>query len=201
MNADPVIASGPSDGLLARAAVEGDEGCFQELVSRYIRLVLSTALRLTKNRAEAEDIAQEVFLRVFRNIKTYDPSRPFVPWLYRVTLNETYSRMRRRRRRAEVSGEQVSPSWEPAVSSNVEEALATKELARRAEEIIAALPPELGTVLWMHDVAGVSAATLSGLLHLSVPAIKSRLHRGRLIVRRLLTSSCSEFGSAELSTR
>lgn len=139
-------------------------------------------------------------MRVFRGIKTYDLSRPFLPRLYRITLNETYGRLqRRRRRRAQVFGEE--DCQEVAVFSNVEEALATWELARRAEEIIAQIPPEQGTILWMHDVAGVSAATLSELLHLPVPTMKSRLHRGRLLVRKRLLGIRGEPGPRAFERR
>jgi RNA polymerase sigma-70 factor (ECF subfamily) len=160
--------------------------------------VLSIALRLTQNRSEAEDVVQEVFWCIHRRIATYDPSRPFAPWLYRITLNSAYTHLRRQAARRESSIEEIQPRmfsgsltvpWERAVAPDIEERLAKQEMARRAEEIIAELPEEYGTVLWMHDVEDISAARVSKVLDLSLPAVKSRLYRGRLAVRELLLES------------
>lgn len=180
---------------LLRGVREGDEDLFEQLVARYNKFVLSIALRLTQNRAEAEDVVQEVFWCIHRRIAAYDPSRPFAPWLYRITLNFAYTHLRRRAARKESSIEEAQPRMfsgsltvpeERAVAPDVEERLARQEMARRAEEIIAELPEEYRTVLWMHDVEDISAATVCEVLDLSLPAVKSRLYRGRLAVRELL---------------
>lgn len=194
MDRDLVTQDVPENELL-RGVREGDEGLFEQLVARYNRLVLSTALRLTRNRAEADDVAQEVFWCIHRRIATYDPSRPFVPWLYKVTLNLAYTHLRQRAARTEFSIEEMQLQMsrgdlpvpeELAVAPDLEERLARQEMARRAKEIIAELPQEYGAVLRMHDVEGISAARVSEVLDLSLPAVKSRLYRGRLVVRRLL---------------
>jgi RNA polymerase sigma-70 factor (ECF subfamily) len=187
---------------MVRAARGGDDYIFGELVARYGKLVLTVALRLMRNRADAEDVAQEVFLRVHRKIRSYDPSRPFVPWLYKITLNVAYSRLRKGSRREESSLEQLQPRFEEDGSlppelvhaPDLEQRLATHEMARQAEEAIAELPEACGTVVWMHDVADIPAATLSEVLRLSIPAIKSRLHRGRLAVRTRLVGIRPEKG-------
>ncbi len=184
----------PETELLRRVGAR-DERAFEELVTRYSGRVLSAALRLTHDRAEAEEIAQEVFWRVYRKIGTYDPSRPFFPWLYKITLNLSYTRLKRRRERQSISIEEMQPRFdqmgmqvpeELATVTGLEERLADRETAQRAEEFIAELPEEYGTVLWMHDVASISAATLTQVLKISLPALKSRLHRGRLAVRKRL---------------
>jgi RNA polymerase sigma-70 factor (ECF subfamily) len=196
--------SAPPDAVereLLRAVQGGDDYLFQELVRRHDRLVLSTALRLLRNREEAEDAAQEVFRRVHHGIASYDRSRPFVPWIYKITLNVCYSHLRRQARRREVSIEELQPRFdeegrhvsdELLVVPDLEERLAARELAQRAEEIIAELPEEYGTAVWMHDVAGISAATLTEVLRLSLPALKSRLRRGRLAVRKRLLESLAD---------
>lgn len=176
----------------------GDELQFQKLVERYSKIVLSTAFRLTRDHTEAEEVAQETFWRVYRKIDSYDPTRPFTPWLYRITLNAAYSRLRKRAGRRESSIEELQPrfdsatgqaSEEPAVVPDLEKRLATREMADLAEQFIAELPEEFGTAVWMHDVAGISASVLTDVLRLKLPAFKSRLHRGRLAVRKRLLES------------
>jgi RNA polymerase sigma-70 factor (ECF subfamily) len=183
---------------LLRAVQDGDEGQFQELVRRYSKLVLSTALRLTKDQGEAEDVAQDTFWRVYRKIGSYDPARPFTPWLYRITLNAAYSRLKKRAGRRESSIEELQPrfdpasgqvSEEPAAVPDFEERFAKREMADLAEQFISELPEDYGTVVWMHDVAGISASVLTDVLRLKLPAFKSRLHRGRLAVRKRLLES------------
>ncbi len=184
---------------LIRRVKDRDEPAFEELVTRYTGLVISVAMRLTQNRSEAEEVAQEVFWRVYRKIDSYDSSRLFVPWLYKVTLNQAYTKLKRRGGAA-VSIDQLQPQFDAmgmqlpeqlAMIPDLDERLATRETAQRAEQIIAELPEKYGTVLWMHDVAEISAATLTTVLNLSLPAVKSRLHRGRLAVRRRLLESLS----------
>ncbi|MEX1245895.1 MAG: sigma-70 family RNA polymerase sigma factor [Thermoanaerobaculia bacterium] len=175
-----------------------DEPAFEELVARHTGLVLSIAMRVLRSRAEAEEVAQETFWRIFRKIDSFDLSRPFVPWLYKITLNLAYTRLKQRRQQQALSIDELQPRFddmgmqvpdELTTVIDLDEQLATQEAAQRAEEIIAELPEKYGTVLWMHDVAGISASTLTTVLDLSLPAFKSRLHRGRLAVRKRLLES------------
>jgi RNA polymerase sigma-70 factor (ECF subfamily) len=195
----------PGEKELIEGVLAGDELFFEKLISRYSKLVFSTALRLTHDQGDAEDVAQEVFFRVHRRIRSFDRSRPFIPWLYRITLNAAYTHVKRKRpRRERLAIEELQPRFdgmgrqEPealTIVSDLEDRLASRETADLAEEIIAKLPEEYGTVLWMHDVAQISAATLTEALGLSLPAIKSRLHRGRLAVRRSLLASLAPAGA------
>lgn len=189
-----------SEPELLRRVKDREVPAFEELVTRYMGLALSTAMRLTRNRDDAEDIAQEALWRAYRKIGSFDDSRPFAPWLYKITLNLVYTRLNRRKRERALSIDELQPRFdsmgmqdpsEPAMVPDIEERLATRETAERAEQIIAELPEEYGTVVWMHDVAGISPATLIALLKLSVPAFKSRLHRGRLAVRKRLLEGLS----------
>ncbi len=167
-------------------------------MKRHTGLAFSIAFRVLRNRAEAEEVTQEAFWRVYRKIGSFDLSRPFVPWLYRITLNLAYTRLKQGRRQPAVPIDELQPRFdgmgmqvpdEFATVLDLDERLTTREAARRAEEIIAELPEEYGTVVWMHDVAGIPAGVLTTVLELSLPALKSRLHRGRLAVRKRLLES------------
>lgn len=177
---------------------ERDELAFEELVARHTGLVFSIAMRVLRNRPEAEDVTQETLWRVYRKIGSFDLSRPFVPWLYRITLNLAYTRLKQRRQPRALSIDELLPRFdgmgtqvpdELATVLDLDQRLTTRETARRAEEIIAELPEEYGTVVWMHDIAGISAGVLTTVLDLSLAAFKSRLHRGRLAVRKRLLES------------
>jgi RNA polymerase sigma-70 factor (ECF subfamily) len=194
----------PAEKELIEGVLAGDERSFEKLIARYGKLVFSTALRLTRDRGDAEDVAQEVFWRVHRRIPTFDTSRPLIPWLYKITLNAAYTHLKRKRPRPErLAIEKLQPRFdemgrqvpeELTIASDLEDRLASREAASLAEEIIAKLPEDYGTALWMHDVAQISAATLTEVLGLSLPAVKSRLHRGRLAVRKSLIASLAPAG-------
>ena len=88
---------------LVRLALAGDDDAFGELVSEHEQFVLRTAWRLVRNIEDARDIAQEVFLRLHRNLRSLKPNRDLAPWLYRVTVNLGLTALRRRKRKPETS--------------------------------------------------------------------------------------------------
>lgn len=207
---EQVSSEEPGEKALIEGVLSGDEKLFETLVARYGKLVFSTALRLTRDEGDAEDIAQEVFWRVHRKISTFDTSRPFIPWLYKITLNAAYTHLKRKKAGRELAIEELQPRFdgmggqipeELTIPSDLEQRLASRQAADLAEGIIASLPEEYGTVLWMHDVAQISAAATAEALKLSVPAVKSRLHRGRLAVRKSLLVSLAPASVPASTTR
>ena len=188
--------SAATDLELVRRIKAGDEAAFEQMVERYHARVYSLSYGVLRNAEDAEEATQDSFLTLSRKIGTFDESRKFFSWFYRVALNQAYSRARRRPART-VAIEDYLPQFDEMghlsgaeagdLSSRIEDEAAAKELALRAEEFIAELAPAYRDVIWMNDVEEIPAAEIAETLELSIPAFKSRLHRARLYVRQRLT--------------
>jgi RNA polymerase sigma-70 factor, ECF subfamily len=186
----------PTDLDLVRGIKAEDEAAFEEMVERYHARVYSIAYGVLRNAEDAEESTQDTFLTLYRKIGTFDESKKFFSWFYRVALNQAYSRARRRPvatvdiddylPRFASDGHLASPEgtdW----SAGVEDQVAARELAERAGDFIAELPPAYRDVIWMYDVEELPAADIAETLEISIPAFKSRLHRARLYVRQRLS--------------
>ncbi|MBI1746744.1 MAG: sigma-70 family RNA polymerase sigma factor [Acidobacteria bacterium] len=190
-----------SDTTLVEKAKIGDHVAFEELVTRYQRRVYGLAYRLTSNTAEAEDVLQEVFLQVYQKINNFRGESAFYSWLYKITLNTTYMRMRKRQRRREEPIEDALPKFGEDGSftqmvSKFSLSPETEALRAEARRLTAAaidtLAEEYKTVLILRDIEGLPAAEVGAMLGLSIPAIKSRLHRARLFLRQKLENYFKE---------
>ncbi len=186
----------PTDLDLVRRIKAGNEEAFEEMVERYHARVYSLSYGVLRNAEDAEEATQDTFLTLYRKIDMFDESKKFFSWFYRVALNQAYSRARRRPAqtvaiedylpRFAADGHLASPEvadW----SAGIEEKAAARELAARAEEFIAQLPPAYRDVIWMYDVEELPAADIAETLEISIPAFKSRLHRARLYLRQRLS--------------
>jgi RNA polymerase sigma-70 factor (ECF subfamily) len=180
---------------LVRRIKAGDDRAFEEMVRRYHARVYSLAYGVLRNAQDAEEATQDAFLTLYRKIGTFDESRKFFSWFYRVALNSAYSRARRRPSLPTVAIEDRLPKFSsdghfaadvPDWSATVEDQVSARELARRAGEFIAELPPAYRDVIWMNDVEEMTAPEIAETLEISIPAFKSRLHRARLHVRQRL---------------
>ena len=158
----------------ARAARGGDLDAFESLVRRYQRRVYGLAYQHLHDPDEAQDLAQEVFVRLYRNLERYDPERPFEPWFWRLAANvaATYHR-----HRPAIAAE--LPDVAGASGAAHEEAL---PLARA----LADLSDELRLPVLLHYYLDLPLEEVAGAMGLSLSAVKSRLHRARALLRRLL---------------
>jgi RNA polymerase sigma-70 factor (ECF subfamily) len=191
---------------LVRRIKAGDDRGFEEMVRRYHARVYSLAYGVLRNAQDAEEATQDAFLTLHRKIGTFDESRKFFSWFYRVALNSAYSRARRRPSLPTVAIEDRQPRFSsdghfatdvPDWSVGVEDEVAARELAARAGEFIAELPPAYRDVIWMNDVEEMTAEEIAETLEISIPAFKSRLHRARLYVRQRLSEVSKPRARAE----
>ena len=192
---------------LVRRIKAGDEKAFEQMVERYHARVYSLSYGILRNSEDAEEATQDTFLTLSRKISTFDESRKFFSWFYRVALNSAYSRARRRPHLPTVPIEDYLPRFGadghvamPDVrdwSVAIEDEAAARELAARAEEFIAELPRAYRDVIWMYDVEEMPAADVAETLEISIPAFKSRLHRARLFVRQRLAEISGASARAE----
>ncbi len=185
-----------SDLELVRRIKRGDEQGFREMVDRYHARVYSLAYGVLRNSEDAEEATQDAFLTLYRKIETFDESKKFFSWFYRVALNAAYSRARRRKPAVTVSlddylprfredGHAASPELAALADGAEDEAIA-RDLAERAEGFISELPPTYRDAIWMVDVEEMKPADVAEVLEISLAALKSRLHRARLYVRQRL---------------
>jgi len=195
----------PSDLDLVRRIKQGDDQAFREMVDRYHARVYSLSYGVLRNPEDAEEATQDTFLTLYRKIGTFDESKKFFSWFYRVALNSAYSRARRRKPAVTVpiedhlprfgdDGHALSREFHGWVRGLEEEAIA-KDLAERAEGFIAELPDAYRDAIWMVDVEEMKPADVAETLEISLPALKSRLHRARLYVRQRLGEVASPPGA------
>jgi len=192
MNNDQAAA----DLELVRGIKAGDDSAFEKMVERYHARVYSLAYGVLRNPEDAEEATQDAFWTLYRKIGTFDESKKFFSWFYRVALNAAYSRARRRPSLPTTSIEDRMPRFlgdghfaadVPDWSVAIEDEAAARELAKKAGEFIAELPPAYRDVIWMYDVEEMPSADIAETLEISIPAFKSRLHRARLYVRQRLS--------------
>ncbi len=180
-------ADGPEDGELVRRSLAGDRGAFEVLVRRYQRLVFRIVGGFLRNRADVEEVAQEVFVRAFVALPGFRLGAPLRPWLAQIATRASYDRLRRGRRSAEVSWEELGPGEQQAADqlaagTDPAERAAARDLAERA---LACLSPKDRQALILAEVQGFTAAEVGQALGCSALAARLRLHRARRAMRRV----------------
>ena len=198
----------PTDLDLVRRIKSGDEEAFEQMVERYHARVYSLSYGVLRNAEDAEEATNDTFLTLYRKINTFDESKKFFSWFYRVALNQAYSRARRRRPATATLFEDYLPKFLPDGhiasaelpdwSASIEDGAIARDLAARAGEFIAELPPAYRDVIWMYDVEEMPTADIAETLEISIPAFKSRLHRARLYVRQRLSEVSHASGPREV---
>jgi RNA polymerase sigma factor (sigma-70 family) len=158
---------------------------WEELVRDHSARVYRLAYRLTGNRPDAEDLTQDVFVRVFRSLHRFQPGT-FEGWLHRITTNLFLDGARRRQKirfdgLADGSAERLPSAW-PTPS----EALADADLDHDVAAALAALPPEFRAAVVLCDIEGLSYEEISEVLDVKIGTVRSRIHRGRAQLRAAL---------------
>lgn len=186
------MATQRTDVELVKGVLARQDDCFEELIERYASKVLNLALRITRCQEDAEEILQEVFITVLTKVQSFEHKAQFSSWLYRVTMNASFMKIRSRNRRRSVSLEDVEPSIKQNWVGNRTELYdidfmsSRHELRGAIQAAVDKLPEEYRAIFILRDIDGMSNEMVSRVLQLSVPAVKSRLHRSRLLMRQQL---------------
>jgi RNA polymerase sigma-70 factor (ECF subfamily) len=193
------VAPGPRvdvDAELVEALRRDDPNAAEQLVERFGDRVYRLTMRITGLKEDAEEAAQDALWTAARKIHTFKGESAFGSWIYRIAANAAYQKLRTRRAKSkEIALEEVLPTldgdgrhFEPMAdwSSRVDEQALTGELREVLARAIDGLPPDYRTALVMHDVEGLSNPDIAETLGISLPAVKSRVHRSRLFVRKQL---------------
>lgn len=178
----------PSDDDLVAAVAKGDEASCRLLMERHLPRMVALARRMLGNRADAEDVAQEVFLRVWTHAERWQPGRAqFGTWLHRVATNLCLDRLRKRR------PENIDDIPEPvSADPRPDENLEHRQLAERVEAALQTLPERQRTAIVLSHYQGLTNIEAAEILEVSVEAVESLLGRARRHLRGVLATEKDE---------
>ncbi len=175
----------PTDAELVASALRGSEEAFRELVVRFERPVYALIVRMVRDPETAEDLAQEVFVKAFRRLSSYDPRRKFASWLFKVAHNATIDHLRRSEldtvpleAEQEPGGGLQAVLADPAAESPAA-AAERRDMARALERAIAGLRPEYREAVVLRYVEGLAYQEICEALALPIGTVKTNLHRAR----------------------
>ena len=180
----------------------GKVDSFEQLANLYQKKIYALSFNLTRNAMDSEDVTQEVLLTLFRKIHTFQGRSAFSSWVYRITLNATYMKLRSRKKEQSISIEELLPSFNGSGfqqekirdwSENTESLLFDNEVRETIQKAVSLLPDKERIVFLLRDVEGLSTENVSEVLELTIPAVKSRLHRARLFLRKKLANYFDEY--------
>lgn len=180
---------------LLRRLRDRDERAFRELVEAHRDRVYNITFRMLGNRAEAEDVAQEVFIAVFKNIDEFRLQSKFSTWLYRIAVNHCKNRIKYLARRHDrdrdeldetTQGTGVNGSISGPVPSAPDRALEGAQMEKLLQDAIATLEDDQRIVVVLRDVEDLSIEEICEITGLPDGTVKSRLHRARLVLRKRL---------------
>jgi len=198
--------SGLPDAELVTRAQGGETHAFDILAERYADKVHRLTYRVLRNEEDAQDALQEAFLSAYKNLGRFEGKSTFSTWLYRVAMNAALMK-RRKRREGMVSLEEPRDSEEGQITLQladwgrgpVEDTL-NDELRVALDRAVHSLPEDLAQVFLLREVEGMSNAEAAEILELSVPAVKSRLHRARVALRDYLNRFFADRAARERSS-
>jgi len=189
----PATAGPIDDELqLVTAARAGDISAFESLVNRYERKIFRLGMNITGNREDAEDVMQEAFLKAYQHLPEFEGNSRFYTWLVRIAVNQALMKLRKRRPNQVSLDEEIETGedsffrdvedWGPSPAERFEQT----QLHEILNSAISELDPSFRIVFQLRDIEEMSTEETADVLHLSVPAVKSRLLRARLKLRQKL---------------
>lgn len=178
----------------------GDVLAFEEIISRYESKVMSLALRFTRNQEDGEEVMQDVFTTVYRKIDGFRGQSAFSSWLYRIVVNAAFMKLRKRKQNHTIAMDDLSPAikqycidrdtFSGSYSQNLP---VSHEMQAVIQNAVNRLPDQYRAVFVLRDVDGLSNQETGEILNLSIPAVKSRLHRSRIMLRKKLQRYYEDF--------
>lgn len=180
------------DADLVLRAQRGVPAAFGELVSRYQDRVFNTCYRMCHNHADALDLTQSTFLRALESLPGFRGQANFYTWLFRIAMNLTISFRRAKRRRSHVSLDRAEedgpapPTPAAERDGNVSQPAEQRELHARIEWALAQLENDFRAAVVLKDIEDMDYASIAEVLDVPVGTVKSRIHRGRTLLRELL---------------
>lgn len=159
---------------------------FDHIVEEYSGFVYNVAFRMMGNPQDAEDVAQEAFISAYRAFGRFRGESRVTTWLYRITVNAALMRLRKEKKARELTRTGLDDVTIPDWSDTPYRAATDSELGDRLREGIGMLPDDMKAAVVLRDIEELSNAEAADVIGISVPALKSRLHRGRVLLRKHL---------------
>jgi len=184
--------------VLIERLKQGDESAFRTLVEQYQDLVYNTALGIVQNQSDAEDVAQEVFIQVFRSIGSFKSEAKLSTWIYRITTTRSLDLLRAKKSKKRFG--LLTRLWETEEESPVENisdfnhpgvSLERKEEAAQLMAAITQLPENQKVAFILHKLEGLSYLEIAEIMGNTLPAVESLMHRARLNLRKILEKKIS----------
>lgn len=193
-------ASDPNEADLIERAKQGDAWAFQALYDKHKRRVYSLCLRMTSNTAEAEDLAQEAFLQLYRKIGTFRGESAFSTWLHRLSVNVVLMHLRKKSLPVVSLDETTSGGEEdtPKKDFGAQDLALSGSIDRlQLQRAVADLPPGYRTIFVLHDVEGYEHNEIANIMGCSIGNSKSQLHKARMKLREMLKRNRAEKAGPE----
>jgi RNA polymerase sigma-70 factor, ECF subfamily len=182
------------EGELVSRAQSGDNEAFAELVGRYQNKIYRLARNITQSNEDAEDVLQETFLKAYSHLDGFQRNSKFYTWIVRIAVNESLMKLRKRKSDRTVPLDEPLDTGEESVAreiavwdDNPEQRYSREEMQEILDEAVESLKPDFRTVFLLRDIEELSTEETAEALHISIPAVKSRLLRARLALREKLT--------------
>ncbi len=171
------------DTRLIERCKNGDRKAFEGLLLQYEKPVFNAAFRMLNNRDDARDVTQTVFLKVFENFESFDPSRRFFSWVYRIALNESINWLGKTNRLEPLQHEAVDEGMSP------EQAVDSENLSAGVQQALMSIKTEYRTVVVLKHFLGCSYGEMSDILEIPEKTVKSRLYSARQQLKDALTGT------------
>ncbi len=186
------------DDRLVDLALNGDARAFELLMEKHESKMYAVALRMCKNREDAQDCLQDAMLRIYKALPTFKGQSSFSTWAYRITMNTCLDDLRRKKvRQASSLDQMLEVGWAPVDDNNTAERhLENSELKRNLSKAIQKLPEEMRAAVVLRDVQGFSYEEIANMLSTNVGTVKSRISRGREKLREILSRNQELFGDS-----
>ena len=177
-----------------RQVLKGDQNAYTDIVNLYQHKLYQVCFRMLGNKQEAEDIAQEAFVRAYINLHTYDQKRKFSTWIYRIATNLCIDRIRKKKPDyyldAQIAGTDGLDMYSQIAAEEQlpEEAVEQMELQDRIQYEISRLPDKYRSVIVLKYIEELSLQEISEILDMPLGTVKTRIHRGREALRKQLNN-------------
>ena len=163
-----------------------EEQEFESIVENYSSFVYNVAFRILGNHADSEDAVQEAFISAYKNFHKFRGESSVSTWLYRIAVNASLMKLRKGRRKDFLTQTGYDDTHMVSQTGGPESAALNAELRKQLERGLSLIAPQLRTVVVLRDVQGLSNDETAQVLKTTVPSIKSKLHRGRVLLRNYM---------------
>ena len=175
--------SKPDDTKLIERCIKGDRQAFEALLIQYEKPVFNAAYRMLNSREDASDVTQTVFLKVYENFDSFDPSRRFFSWVYRITLNESINWLSKQKRLEPLQHETAADSKSP------EQEVDSAQLSAAVQAALMTIKADYRSVVILKHFLGCSYMEISDVLEVPEKTVRSRLYSARQLLKIALTNT------------